>query len=92
MSATQALGSLIGQLLVIDVEAPVVYIGTLTEVTDAFVVLENADVHPLWSSSTSKELYVMEVRRNGVQATRKRVWLKQADILSLSRLEDVILY
>ena len=92
MSLTPTLALLVGQAVVVDVAPPVVYIGTLTEAADAFVVLENADVHPLWNSTTSKELYVMEVRRNGVQPTRKKVWLKMAEILSVSRLEDVILF
>ncbi len=95
MTASEANGALqhfLGAVVVIDVAPPVIYIGTLRAADGAFLTLENADVHPLWNSATSKEVYLMEVRRNGVQPTRRRVLVKRAEMLSISLLEDIVLY
>ncbi|MCX7935914.1 MAG: hypothetical protein N3A66_11730 [Planctomycetota bacterium] len=87
-----ALQEMFGKVVVVDIAPPVIYIGTLRAADTAFLTLENADVHPLWNSSTSKEVYLMEARRNGVQPTRRRVLVKRSEVLSISLLEDVVLY
>ena len=89
---TGSLQDLLGKVVVVDVAPPVIYIGTLSAVDSAFITLENADVHPLWNSSTSKEVYLMEARRNGVQPTRRRVLVMRSEMLSISLLDDVVLY
>ena len=84
------LQTLKGQVVVIDVEAPYVYAGTLADFDTHHIVLENADVHDLRDAVTTRELYVLETRTHGVRANRKRVLLRQEHLVSISSLDDVI--
>ena len=92
MSVADGLRDWIGQTVVVDVTNPTVYIGRLDAADEYFVTLADADDHELRGGTVSKEIYVMEAIRNGLQPSRKLVKLKQAEILSLSRAEDIILY
>ncbi len=82
--------SLIGQVVVVDVEAPFVYIGTLREANAAFLVLTDADVHDLRDSDATRELYVLNSARDGVRRNRKETMLRWAAVLSVSKLGDVV--
>ena len=84
------LQTLKGQVVVIDVEGPYVYAGTLAGFDTHHIVLENADVHDLRDAVTTRELYVLETRTHGVRANRKRVLLRQEHLVSISALDDVI--
>jgi small nuclear ribonucleoprotein (snRNP)-like protein len=90
--AKAAYDKFLGKEVVVDMSPPVVYIGVLAAADDYFLTLENADVHDLRNAVTSKEIYVMETARNGLQPNRKSVSLRQSEILSLSALADVIVY
>lgn len=80
----------IGQMVVVDVDGPVVYLGRLVSVGAEFLTLEDADVHNLGDSATSRERYVIEARRLGVRPNRKKAEVRIARVVGLSRLEDVI--
>lgn len=82
----------VGQVVVVDTSSSYVYLGTLAEVKDHFVVLKDVDAHDRTEGLATKERYVMEAKRFGVKANRKEVSIRKAQIVSLSRLEDVILY
>ena len=84
------LETLRGQVVVIDIEAPYVYVGTLADFDTHHFVLENADVHDLRDAATTRELYVIETRMHGVRANRKQVLLRRDQVVSLSALDDVI--
>ena len=84
------LAELQGQLVVIDVEAPYVYTGTLAELDRQHLVLENADVHDLRDAGTTRELYVLETRMHGVRANRQKVLVRRDQVISISALDDVI--
>ncbi|MBQ17014.1 MAG: hypothetical protein CMJ65_07815 [Planctomycetaceae bacterium] len=85
-----ALTQLRGRVVVIDVEAPYVYTGTLAELDTQHFVLENADVHDLRDTPTTRELYVLETRLHGVRANRQKVLVRRDQVLSISALDDVI--
>ena len=85
-----ALSELKGRLVVIDVEAPFVYIGTLAELDTHHLVLENTDVHDLRDAATTRELYVLETRTHGVRANRQKVLVRRDQVISISALDDVI--
>ena len=84
------LSELKGRLVVIDVEAPYVYIGTLAELDTHHLVLENTDVHDLRDAATTRELYVLETRTHGVRANRQKVLVRRDQVISISALDDVI--
>ncbi|MBI1347875.1 hypothetical protein GC163_16490 [bacterium] len=82
--------SLVGEALVLDLGSPYVILGTLEQADTLFVTLLDADVHDLRDSKTTRELYVLEARRHGIRCNRHRVSVRLDDIVSLSRLSDVV--
>jgi small nuclear ribonucleoprotein (snRNP)-like protein len=86
------LRELIGEQVILDVKAPVLYIGTLAGFDGQVVVLEEADVHFYSDSQTTIELYLLETRKNGIRPNRSVVYVMRDEVCSVSRLEDVILY
>ena len=83
---------LIGRQVVVDVQAPYLYIGTLEKVGADAVVLSNADVHAFRDSQTTTELYLLETKKNGIRPNRAVVHVMRSVVVSISRLDDVILY
>jgi hypothetical protein len=79
-----------GREIVIDVAPPFVYLGKLTGYDEKYLVLEQADVHDLRDSTTTREIYVVESRRLGIRTNRERVFVRIGEIVSMSALEDVI--
>jgi hypothetical protein len=86
------LEALQGEVLVLDTEAPFVYIGTLDTWDELYLRLVDADVHDMRDSKTSRELYVIETRRLGVRSNRQAVLVARSHVVSLSRLADVLAY
>ena len=84
------LEQLIGQPVVIDVASLYVYVGTLSEMDHKYLILTDADVHDLRDTTTTRELYVLESKRHGLSANRKRVFVSRHEIVSLSALKDVV--
>jgi hypothetical protein len=80
----------IGRIVVVDVEAPFVYVGTLYRVGRGFLELRDADVHDLRDSSTTRELYLMETSQFGVRRNRLAVQIRWDKIVSVSLLEHVV--
>jgi len=82
----------VGQVVVIDTDSQFVYLGTLKEVRDHFVILEDVDVHDRGETTTTKEQYIMDTKKFGVKANRKEASVRKSLIVSLSRLDDVVIY
>jgi hypothetical protein len=83
-------GPLRGQVVVLDPSSHYVYLGTLVHWDALYLHLEDADVHDLRDTKTTREVYVVEARRLGVSSDRQRVMVRIADIVSVSALQDVI--
>jgi hypothetical protein len=86
---SEAFRSLVGHEVVLDVASPYVYIGTLAGFELGYFVLEQADVHDLRDTTTTRELYVLDTKRHGVNWNRERVLVRASDVVSLSKLDDV---
>lgn len=80
----------IGKQVVVDVEAPFVYLGRLHAIHENTLVLKGVDVHDLRDSTTTREVYVRESRVHGIQPNRKTVQIRLEKVVSISPLEDVI--
>ena len=76
--------------VVIDVDSPFVYVGKLTDVHEKTVILNNADVHDLRDSKTTREVYVLDSKVHGIRANRKRVLVARHQVVSISLLDDVL--
>jgi small nuclear ribonucleoprotein (snRNP)-like protein len=86
------LDALIGLPVILDVKGRHVYIGTLEKVGKEVIVLSNADVHFCDDSQTTAELYLLETKKNGIRANRATVYVMRSEVLSISRLDDVVVY
>lgn len=86
------LAGYVGKEIVVDLSSPYVHLGTLVQYDSQILVLEEADVHDLRDTSSSRELYVLDSRRFGVRANRKRVLIRLSEVVSLSALEEILLH
>jgi hypothetical protein len=84
------LEEMIGQKVVIDMRSTFVCLGTLLRVDEHYLELRNADLHDLRDTQTSRENYVAAALATGVKRNRKRVLLNRADLVAISRQEDVV--
>lgn len=91
MNETTSLAAFLGSEVVLDLHSQYVHLGRLTAEHPQYLVLEDADVHDLRDTSTTRELYVIDARRHGVNPNRKTVWVRKDQIISLSRLSDVLI-
>ena len=88
--STTTLDELTGREVVLDAASLYVYVGTLVGRDDLYLILDNADVHDLRDTATTRERYVLDSKRHGVRSNRRRVLVRREEIVSLSALDDVL--
>jgi len=88
--AGDPLGGFLEHVVVLDTQGPLIYIGTLVEISEVFLVLQEADVHDSNDSRASKDLYLVETRELGVRINRKRVLVMRRQVASVSLLREVV--
>lgn len=81
---------LIGKTVVIDLTSLYVIAGTLIGQDHHYLFLEQADVHDLRDTTTTREMYVHEMGLHGVAVNRERILVSRREVVSLSALEDII--
>jgi len=92
MGEPAEMGGLLEREVVVDTRSPYVYLGTLEECSDGFVTLRDVDVHDTTDSRSTKEIYVMNARKFGIQRNRARVKIKLSEMISISLLSDVLVF
>jgi hypothetical protein len=80
----------IGETVVVDFCSPMVAIGRLTAVDDDLLEMQEADLHDLRDTDTTRELYVVKTARYGVQVNRSTLLVRLHDVLAVARLDDVV--
>ena len=80
----------LNEQVVLDTATPILYIGTLTEITESVFVLEGADMHDCRDGHANKEKYLVEAHRDGVAVNRQNVVVMRSIVISVSRLVDVL--
>jgi hypothetical protein len=88
--ATLVLQQLLGHTVVVDLRGPFVCLGTLKSFDDAWLELDNADLHDLRDTPTSREQYVAEAQATGIKRNRKHVLVTRADVVAVALLEYVV--
>ena len=81
---------MLNEQVVLDTTTPILYVGTLAEITDQALVLTDADVHDCRDGHANKEVYVAEAYSNGVAVNRRKVVVFRSAVISISRLADVV--
>lgn len=84
------LTSLIGQVVVVDLDESYLVIGTLQAADDSHLSFTEADVHDHHEANCTKEVYLLESMKLGVRFNRKQVAVPRSRMLAISRLEDVV--
>jgi hypothetical protein len=84
------LQELIGQRVVLDLRCEYVCMGTLSRVDEHFLELCNVDLHDLRDTDSTRENYVAASIATGIKRNRRRLLLVRAEIVAISRLEDVV--
>jgi hypothetical protein len=90
LASTPQFEHLFGELVVIDLSSPFVYLGRLVETQGDYLLLADADAHDLRDTATSREKYVLAARGHGINANRRWVWVSRREIVGISRLDDVV--
>ena len=81
---------MLGQPVVLDTATPVIYLGTLTEVTDTVFALQGVDMHDFRTGHAQKDMYVAEASRDGISVNRRNIVVMRSAVISVSRLADVV--
>jgi small nuclear ribonucleoprotein (snRNP)-like protein len=82
--------TLIGKVVVVDTDSRFVYLGRLDRVDPDFLVLGDVDVHDRREGPSTKEQYIMDTKKFGVKPNRKEVSVRKTQVVSLSRLDDIL--
>jgi len=81
---------LVDQKVVIDLRGPFVCLGRLIAFDEHHLSLQDADLHDLRDTQTTRENYVVSSKRTGIKPNRKRVLISRAEMIAISRFKDVI--
>jgi hypothetical protein len=87
---SEDLSELLNTEVVVDTGQEIIYLGTLTKVTESGLWLENSDVRDRREGHATKELYVVEAAIHGIRVNRLRVFVARPTVLSISALRDVV--
>ena len=84
-----AFAGLLENNVVLDLTSPFVVIGKLIGRDHRYLILEEADVHDLRDTSTTREEYVLNAHRHGLNANRRRVLISHEQVVAIAALTDV---
>ena len=84
------MGEFLNKIVVLDVDASYVYIGTLKSVSDKTLQLGDADVHDLRDSATTRERYILDTKLHGLRTNRSSVYVSRTQIVSFSLLNEIL--
>ncbi len=79
----------LGQVVVADLDEAYLVIGKLLAADACHLAFEAADLHDHREANCTKEVYLLETRKLGVRANRRRVDIPRHRVLAISRLEDI---
>ena len=81
---------LLGEVVVLDTQGPMIFMGRLVRIAADCFVLEDADVHDRTEGHSNKELYVLNALKLGVRVNRRRTFVPRRHVVAVSTLRDVI--
>ena len=88
--ADGSLETMIGKVVVFDTGTPIVYLGTLVEITEHTFVIEDADMHDCRDGHANKEAYLAEAHGEGITVNRRRTVVMRSAVISAALLEDIV--
>lgn len=92
MTEAERLKELVGRAVVVDTDSTLLYVGTLAKADGLFYELTDVDAHDSTTTTTPRDLYIINAAKYGVKKNRDRVLLRCARVVSVSALDDVTRY
>jgi len=86
----ELLATLLNHRVVLDMSSPFVCLGKLVKADDSVYVLEDADLHDLRDSPTTRENYVVAAKISGIKPNRKQVVIRAQEVLAIALFKHVI--
>jgi len=83
------LTQLVGQVVIVDLKASYVCLGTLVNFDNELLEIADADLHDFRDSAASREVYTYDSVRLGIRRNRARVFLCRNEVVALTRFADV---
>jgi hypothetical protein len=83
------LDRVVGQVVVVDLVAPFVCLGTLVGYDVGFLELADADLHDFRDSTASREVYIYDSVRLGIRRNRTRVLVRRDEVVAVTRFVDI---
>lgn len=77
--------------VVLDLKSPFVCLGKLVTIDPHHYVLEDADLHDLRDSPTTRENYIVAAKLSGIKSNRKRILIRSDEVVAISLFKDVII-
>jgi len=87
----ETLVSYLQHKVVLDMNSRYVCLGKLTRIDSHYYVLEDADLHDLRDSPTTRENYIVSAKLSGIKANRKQVLVRIDEVVAVSLFKDIIL-
>ncbi len=83
------LESLLGKIVIVDLSSSYVCLGTFVACDAKFLELHDADLHDFCDSPATREVYVHDSVRLGIRRNRARVLIRRAEIVAITRFDDI---
>ncbi len=80
----------LGQQVVLDTADYILFLGTLTKITDSGFWLENADLHDCRDGHATKEMYIYDAKTSGIRPNRSRIFVLRSTVIAVSALAEVV--
>lgn len=77
--------------VVLDLKSHYVCLGKLLALEPHHYVLEDADLHDLRDSPTTRENYIVAAKLSGIKANRKHLLVRIEEVVAVSLFKDVII-
>ena len=87
--SSEALDSLVGRVVVLDLKSSYVCLGTLETVDPLFFTVVDADLHDFRDSTATREIYVYDSKRLGIRRNRSRVLVRRDEVVALTRFDEI---
>ncbi len=77
--------------VVIDLDTGHILIGTLLDFSREHLLFDDTDLHDSKKANSTKEVYLSEAYRYGINVNRKQVAIPRSRVLAVAKLEDTII-
>lgn len=86
----EILASYLQQRVVLDMRSAYVCLGKLVKIDRDYFMLEDADLHDLRDSPTTRENYIVSAKLIGIKPNRKEVLVRAEEVVAAALFSNVI--